>query len=97
MAQGISDETIEYLAALSKLSLSHEERERARQDVGELLACADKLKELDTKGVKPLFEAYPSRNVFREDVVTNGDGGRDALANAPQEQDGGFVVPKTIS
>ena len=39
---------------------------------------------------------FPVNNVFREDVVTNGDGSEDALKNAPVVKDGGFKVPKTI-
>ena len=39
---------------------------------------------------------FPVTNVFREDVVTNGDGSKETLANAPSMKDGGFKVPKTI-
>ena len=35
-------------------------------------------------------------DVFREDVVTNGDGSSDTLANAPLMKDQSFKVPKTI-
>lgn len=33
----------------------------------------DKLNELDTAGVEPMSHIFPVYNVFREDVVTNGD------------------------
>ena len=39
---------------------------------------------------------YSLYNVFRDDVVTNGDGSEATLANAPVKKDGGFKVPKTI-
>ena len=39
---------------------------------------------------------FPVNNVFRDDVVTNGDGSEATLANAPVKKDGGFKVPKTI-
>ena len=35
-------------------------------------------------------------NVFREDIVTNGDGSKETLSNAPLEKDQSFKVPKTI-
>ena len=44
-----------------------------------------------------MSHVFPVNNVFREDVVTNGDGSVDTLANAPVKKDGGFKVPKTIS
>lgn len=96
MANIISDETIEYVGILAKLELSGEEKERARKDMGEMLDYIDKLNELDTEGVEPMSHVFPVQNVFREDVVTNGDGSSDTLANAPSVKDGGFVVPKTI-
>ena len=36
------------------------------------------------------------KNVFREDVAAQGDGGEDTLANAPERKDRAFVVPKTV-
>lgn len=93
----ISDETIEYVGILAKLELSDEEKERAKKDMGEMLDYIDKLNELDTTGVEPMSHVFPMNNVFREDVVTNGDGSEAALSNAPEKKDGGFKVPKTIA
>ena len=92
----ISDETIEYVGILAILELSDEERERAKKDMGDMLDYIDKLNELDTTGVEPMSHVFPVNNVFREDVVTNGDGSKETLANAPAQKDGGFKVPKTI-
>lgn len=96
MANIISDETIEYVGILAKLELSEEEKEQAKKDMGSMLDYIDKLNELDTTGIEPMSHVFPVHNVFREDVVTNGDGSGDALANAPQVKDNGFKVPKTI-
>lgn len=96
MANIISDETIDYVGILAKLELSPEEKERAKKDMGEMLDYIDKLNELDTSGVEPMSHVFPVQNVFREDVVVNGDGSADTLANAPEERDQGFVVPRTI-
>lgn len=96
MANIISDETIDYVGILAKLELSPEEKERAKKDMGEMLDYIDQLNELDTDGVEPMSHVFPVQNVFREDVVTNGDGSGDTLANAPQERAQGFVVPRTI-
>ena len=93
----ISDETIEYVGILAKLELSGEEKEQAKKDMGEMLDYIDKLNELDTTGVEPMSHVFPVHNVFREDVVTNGDGSTETLSNAPEQKDGGFKVPKTIS
>ena len=96
MANIISDETIEYVGILAKLELSDEEKEQAKKDMGDMLAYIDKLNELDTTSVEPMSHVFPLNNVFREDVVVNGDDSENILKNAPEEKDGSFAVPKTV-
>lgn len=96
MANVISDETIEYVGILAKLELSDEEKEAAKSDMGRMLDYIDKLNALDTNGVEPMSHVFPVHNVFREDVVTNGDDRDNMLANAPEERDGQYQVPKTV-
>ena len=96
MANVISDETIEYVGILAKLELSDEEKEAAKKDMGSMLDYIDKLNELDTTGVEPMSHVFPVQNVFREDVVTNGDNSEDMLKNAPSENKQSYVVPMTV-
>lgn len=92
----ISDETIEYVGILAKLELSAEEKEQAKRDMGSMLDYIDKLGELDTSGVEPMSHVFPINNVFREDVVENGDDSEAILKNAPMKKDRSFKVPKTV-
>ena len=96
MANVISDETMEYVGILAKLELKDEEKESARQDMQKMLDYVEKLDELDTDGVEPLSHIFGDENVFREDVVTNGDNREAMLMNAPKEKEGQYQVPKTI-
>lgn len=96
MANKISDETIEYVGILAKLDLSDEEKEAAKKDMGRMLDYIDMLNQLDTEGVEPMSHVFPVHNVFREDVVANGDDRENMLANAPEQRDGAFVVPRTV-
>lgn len=96
MANIISDETIEYVGILAKLELSDEEKEQAKKDIGRMLDYVDKLNELDTSDVEPMSHVFPVHNVFREDVVTNGDDRDNMLKNAPAVKDGSWKVPKTV-
>ena len=75
MANVISDETMEYVGILAKLELSDAEKEAAKKDMESMLDYIDKLNELDTSNVEPMSHVFPVQNVFREDVVENGDGG----------------------
>lgn len=92
----ISDETIEYVGILAKLELSDEEKEQAKKDMGSMLDYIDKLNGLDTTGIEPMSHVFKVQNVFREDVVTNGDESEKTLKNAPGEKDNMFMVPKTF-
>ncbi|HIR97208.1 MAG TPA: Asp-tRNA(Asn)/Glu-tRNA(Gln) amidotransferase subunit GatC [Candidatus Merdisoma faecalis] len=96
MANIISDETMEYVGILAKLELSDAEKEAAKRDMGRMLDYIDKLNELDTSGVEPMSHVFPVSNVFREDVVENGDEHEKMLANAPKVKDGMYQVPKTV-
>jgi len=96
MANVISDETMEYVGILAKLELKDEEKESARQDMQKMLDYVDKLDELDTSSVEPMSHIFEDENVFREDVVTNGDNKEATLANAPLRKEDSFEVPKTI-
>ena len=96
MANVISDETIEYVGILAKLELTDAEKEEAKKDMGRMLDYIDMLNELDTSGVEPMSHVFAMNNVFREDVVTNGDERAKILKNAPEQKDGSFKVPKTV-
>lgn len=92
----ITDETIDYVGILAKLELSEEEKEQAKKDMSNMLEYVGKLNELDTKGVEPMSHTFSVHNVFREDVVVNGDDRDHMLKNAPEKKDGAYKVPKTF-
>ena len=74
MAKQIIDDTVmENVEILAKLALTEEERKKAKEKMQEMLDYVDKLNELDTDGIEPLSHTFSMGNVFREDVVTNGE------------------------
>ena len=54
----------------------------------------DSLSEIDTEGVAPLNHVMDIENVFREDTVHESMGAEKVLANAPEENENMFQVPK---
>ena len=89
MANKISDETIEYVGILAKLELSDEEKEQAKKDMETMLDYIDTLNELDTEGIEPMSHVFP--------VMTNGDNHEAMLANAPQQKEQSYKVPRTFA
>ena len=92
----ITDELLDYIGILARLHISDEEREKTKQEINKIVEYMDILNELDTTNIEAMSHAFPVRNVFREDIVTNGDIREEILKNAPGEKDGMFVVPRTF-
>ena len=92
----IDEATMDNVEILANLALTPQERQKAMDEREKILTYVEKLNELDTDGIEPMSHVFPVKNVFREDVVTNGDGSAETLANAPLEKDQSFKVPKTI-
>jgi aspartyl-tRNA(Asn)/glutamyl-tRNA(Gln) amidotransferase subunit C len=85
-----------YVARLSRLTLSEEEQERYQRDLAQILDYAAKLDELDTEGIEPTAHVLPLHNVLREDHTRPSYDRDKLLANAPDQADGCFKVPKVV-
>jgi len=81
-----------HIAELVKIALTEEETERFAEQLSEILAYAEKLNQLDTDAIPPTAQAIYRRNVTRPDVAQPSLSPEEALANAPQRQDGFFRV-----
>ncbi len=92
----ISNEMIEYIAALAKLKLSGEREQDLRRDLQGILNHIEILKELDLDAEEPLSHAFANTNCFRDDAVRPSMDREELLSNAPRQKDGCFVVPKTV-
>ena len=96
MADIITDEMIDYVSILAKLELTPAEKEQAKNDMAKMLDYVDMLNELDTSGTEPMYHVFPVNNVFREDVVANGDDSENMLKNAPERKDNFYKVTRTV-
>ncbi len=92
----ISKEQVEHVARLARLEVSEDEKAMFARQLSGILTYMDQLKELDTKGVEPTATVLPTDNVFRDDDVRPSLPQEKALANAPDQADGFFRVPKIL-
>jgi aspartyl-tRNA(Asn)/glutamyl-tRNA(Gln) amidotransferase subunit C len=84
------------VAKLARLQLSEADLARMAEQLSNILAYVDQLKELNTDNVEPLAHPLPVHNVFREDVPTGSLPVDKALANAPRRAGNFFGVPAVI-
>ena len=92
----ISKEQVEHVAKLARLEVSEDEKAMFARQLSAILTYMDQLKEVDTEGVEPTATVLPTENVWREDAVRLSLAQEQALANAPEQADGFFRVPKII-
>lgn len=87
---------VDHLAALARLNLTPEEKERLAGELGNILSYIGKLSQLDVTGVEPMAGALPVTNVMRDDVEHVSLERRAAMAGAPDPEAGFFKVPRII-
>jgi len=87
---------VEYIANLARLEFKEEEKEKFTEQFNRILEYMDKLNELDTTNVEPLYHVIDLKNVFREDVVKQSYHREEILKNAPSRTEYFFKVPKVI-
>ena len=92
----IAKDQIVHVARLARLHLDDAAVELYTTQLGDVLAYMDTLNRVDTKGVAPTSHAIMMNNAFREDEIKSSMPVKLALANAPEAEEGGFVVPKVI-
>lgn len=92
----ITPDLIKYLEKLARITLTDDEEKKVGNELQDILTYIDMLNELDTDGVEAMSHCFPVTNVMREDEVQPSMSADEVVANAPESQDGCFVVPKTV-
>jgi len=93
---GITKEDIIYVANLARLEVDEKDIETFAGQLGEVLEYVNTLNRVDTEGVPPTSHAISLTNAFREDVPSGHLDRDEALSNAPEKEDGSFLVPKVV-
>ncbi len=89
----ISRDEVVHVARLARLALTEEEIDRFAGQLDAILEAVGKVAELDLSGVEPTLHPLALSNVLAEDAPRPSLPVEDALANAPDGEDGAFRVP----
>ena len=93
---GITKKDVEYIAHLSRLEITEEEKDEYTKQLSDILEHAERLQKLDTDKVEPTYYAVDIKNVMREDVNKPSVDKKKVFDEAPSVQDNGFKVPRII-
>jgi aspartyl-tRNA(Asn)/glutamyl-tRNA(Gln) amidotransferase subunit C len=91
----ITREDVLHVAGLARLELTEEEIERLGEQLNAILEAVGKVAELDLEDVPPTSHPLDLANVWAEDDPRPSLAVEEALANAPEREDGFFRVPPT--
>lgn len=84
------------LANFNKLFLTDEETLQMEEYLEFALASLAKMNEVDCEDVLPLIHCVDLTNVFRQDIAAKTVSREEVLANAPQQSERCFQVPRVV-
>jgi aspartyl-tRNA(Asn)/glutamyl-tRNA(Gln) amidotransferase subunit C len=90
----ISEEEVRHVAMLARLGLSDEQIASLGVELNDILVQIDRIQSLDLEGLQPTTHAAEIVNVTRPDIVRPCLPREEALRNAPEQQDGAFLIPR---
>ncbi|MCF8477879.1 MAG: Asp-tRNA(Asn)/Glu-tRNA(Gln) amidotransferase subunit GatC [Pseudolabrys sp.] len=88
--------TVRRIAHLARFAVKDEEVAHLQGELNAMLAFVEQLSEVDVEGVEPMTSVTPMAMKMRVDEVTDGGNAAAVLGNAPQSDDGFYLVPKVI-
>lgn len=92
----IGRDDVARLADLARIQLTEEEIARFAGEFDSIMDAVASVSEVATEDVPATSHPIAMTNVFREDVVTETLTQEQALAGAPEAQDGRFAVPQIL-
>lgn len=88
------------IARLSQLNLNADEAEQTLAQMNTIFGLIDQMSQVDTHGIAPLMHPIAMiqemNQRLRTDAVTEPNNREANMANAPQADQGLFLVPKVI-
>ncbi len=96
----LSPEDIHRLAKLARIDLAASEAASTLGQLNNIFSLVEQLQAVDTAGIAPLSHPLATLGEIglrlRVDQVTESDQREANMANAPQQENGLFLVPKVI-
>ena len=93
---GLTPEEVRHIATLARVGLSEEDVSKFQEQLSVILDYFQVLNQIDTMDVPPTAQTLPLHNVMRDDAVRESLPPDEALANAPQRDDGYFRVSSIL-
>ena len=93
----ITRDAVAHVARLARIELSDADLDTFVPRLQQIVACVEKLGELDLSAVPPTAHVLPLCNVMREDTTAPSLDRSQALQSAPSARNGSFEIPAVIA
>ena len=84
------------VAELARIDVTDDEAQRVLAQLNDIFRMIERMQAVNTEGLEPMAHPLGGAQRLRDDAVTVGDERAGNLANAPEQQDGLFLVPRVI-
>ena len=84
------------IAHLARIEITDDEAQRALAQLVDIFAMIERMQAVDTTGIEPMADPLGGMARLRDDVVTEDDQRAAAMANAPAQLEGLFIVPRVV-
>ena len=92
----ISEAQVAHVARLARLALDADEQRQLTEQLNAILTYMAQLNEVPTEDVEPTAHVFDLVNVYRADAARRTLPPDAALSNAPETEQGFFVVPRIV-
>ncbi|MBB4286063.1 Asp-tRNA(Asn)/Glu-tRNA(Gln) amidotransferase subunit GatC [Roseospira goensis] len=92
----LDKETVHRIAFLARVAVPDDQLDPLSRELSGILHWIEQLGEVDTTSVEPMTSVAEMTLPWRDDVVTDGGYPERVTANAPESQDGFYLVPKVV-
>lgn len=92
----LTEKDVQRVAELVRVRLDDSEVAPLAAELSKIFEWIEELREVDVEGVGPMASVVEMQLRERGDEVRDGDRRDEVLANAPEAEEGCFVVPRVI-
>lgn len=92
----IDRKTVKNIAFLSRIAVKEDEIDNLAKELSGIIGWVEQLNEVNVDGIEPMYSVAKMSLRRRKDEINEGSMQKEVLANAPDSDDGCFLVPKVV-
>ncbi|UCG97448.1 MAG: Asp-tRNA(Asn)/Glu-tRNA(Gln) amidotransferase subunit GatC [Burkholderiales bacterium] len=92
----LTEDDVTRIAHLARIEISDDDRRAMLAQLNDIFAMIEKMQRIDTTGVAPMAHPLGGQQRLREDRITEANAREQNMKNAPQAEDGLFLVPRVV-